>query len=222
MDLEKIEGKCLYCAKTYSGRGISRHLESHLKKLTPVKGKKSFHLRVDAKPYFLNFLMDGNAGLVDLDQFLRGIWLECCGHLSQFSYGRWNEELGPVKANRVFDKGTELWYAYDFGSTTELDIRCVGVHPISTKEDILLLSRNEPFSILCDNCGKKPAVELCTVHYYGEEDMFFCEDCIDQHMEDCPDADYAMLPVVNSPRMGVCGYDGGMIDRERDRFAVSG
>jgi len=29
-------------------------------------------------------------------------------------------------------------------------------------------------------------------------------------------ADYAAMPVVNSPRMGVCAYEGGTIDRERD------
>jgi hypothetical protein len=24
------------------------------------------------------------------------------------------------------------------------------------------------------------------------------------------------MPIVNSPRMGVCGYEGGTIDKERD------
>ncbi len=28
--------------------------------------------------------MNAGATLADLDDFLRGIWLECCGHLSSF------------------------------------------------------------------------------------------------------------------------------------------
>jgi hypothetical protein len=28
--------------------------------------------------------------------------------------------------------------------------------------------------------------------------------------------DYAAMPIVNSPRAGVCGYTGGTIDKERD------
>ncbi len=34
---------------------------------------------------------------------------------------------------------------------------------------------------------------------------------------ECEDFSEEMrLPVVNSPRMGICGYEGGMIDKERD------
>ena len=36
---------------------------------------------------------------------------------------------------------------------------------------------------------------------------------------ECSDFDdYASMPVVNSPRMGVCGYEGGSIDLERDTY----
>ena len=210
------QGKCVYCQQTYSKRGISRHLETHLKKLEPFDKKKSFHLKVEAGIYFLNLLMDGDATLDDLDHFLRNIWLECCGHLSQFSYGRWENELSfNLKARRVFDKGVKLWYAYDFGSTTALDIKCVSVYPLRVKEDIQLLSRNDPFNIPCEMCKKAPAHMVCTVHW-DESDQFFCEDCSDKHLEECADAEYAMMPIVNSPRMGVCGYMGGSIDLERD------
>ena len=38
-----------------------------------------------------------------------------------------------------------------------------------------------------------------------------------KHSEICDDfEDYAEMPVVNSPRMGECGYSGGEIDTERD------
>jgi len=216
MSESKSTGVCVFCRQSFAKRGISRHLGTHLKKLEPVERKKSFHLRVEAGSYFLNLLMDGDAELAELDDFLRAIWLECCGHLSQFSFGRWNDELRlSLKARRVFEKGEKVWYAYDFGSTTELDIRCISVLPVATKEGIRILSRNEPLDIPCDSCKKKPAEQLCTVHW-GESDMFFCEACAEKHAKTCEDAEYAMLSVVNSPRMGVCAYEGGSIDPERD------
>lgn len=50
----------------------------------------------------------------------------------------------------------------------------------------------------------------------SEEDSF-CEKCAEKHGKKCDDfADYAGMPVVNSPRCGVCGYEGGIIDLERD------
>ncbi|GJM32098.1 MAG: hypothetical protein DHS20C18_10990 [Saprospiraceae bacterium] len=181
-----------------------------------VDKKKSLHLRVEAGPYFLNLLMDGDAKLSDLDGFLRAIWLECCGHLSQFSYGRWNEEIRlSLKCQRIFEKGTKLWYAYDFGSTTELDIKCIDVYPVAVKEKIRILSRNEPYNSICVNCKKKPAVQVCTAHW-GEDDAYFCEYCAEKHEVECEEGEYSMFPIVNSPRMGVCGYTGGMIDVERD------
>jgi hypothetical protein len=212
----KSTGVCVFCQQSFDKRGISRHLGTHLKKLKPVEMKKSFHLRVEAGLYFLNLLVDGDTELAELDGLLRSVWLECCGHMSQFSIGRWNEELRfSLKARRVFEKGTKIWYAYDFGSTTELDIRCISVHPVATKESIRILSRNEPLDIPCDSCMKKPAEQLCTVHGDGS-DMFFCEACAEKHAKTCEDAEYAMLSVVNSPRMGVCAYEGGNIDLERD------
>ncbi len=213
-------GKCHYCEKPYSKRSISRHLETHLKALPPVDRKKSFHLRVEAGPYFLQLMVDGDARLEDVDRFLRQIWLECCGHLSQFCLDRqWGEEEKMNQlVRRVFSPGQKLWYAYDFGSTTELDIKVLSVHPVATKENILLLSRNEPFETKCEKCKKKPAAQLCTVHW-GEEEGFFCDSCAEKHEEECEEAEYAMVDVVNSPRMGACAYDGGSIDLERDVFS---
>jgi len=41
-----------------------------------------------------------------------------------------------------------------------------------------------------------------------ESDAFFCDAHADEHR--C-DGEEAILPIVNSPRMGVCGYTGGLI-----------
>lgn len=45
----------------------------------------------------------------------------------------------------------------------------------------------------------------------------YFEACSEKHAEEYEDFnDYAQMPVVNFPRMGECGYEGGTIDMERD------
>jgi hypothetical protein len=69
-------------------------------------------------------------------------------------------------------------------------------------------------------CGKVPATQICVV-CSCEEDAYYCEKCAKKHAKECEDfADYAAMPIVNSPRMGVCGYEGGTIDTERDGVFV--
>lgn len=227
MELLKSEGKCIYCDKVYQRAGITRHLSSHLKELHDSNAKaKAFHLQIPAGEMFLHLLVSGKKSLADLDTFLRAIWLECCGHLSGFQVkGQrydWDDETMSAgeKMSRtmsdLFKKGMVLQYDYDYGSTTQLEIKVVNEYNIAVRGGIKLLSRNEPLSILCHNCNKKPAVEICSVHVY-EGASFFCKACAKKHEKECPDfEDYAAMPVINSPRMGVCAYDGGTIDKKRD------
>tara|TARA_R110002033_G_scaffold50615_5_gene97728 strand:+ start:4566 stop:5357 length:792 start_codon:yes stop_codon:yes gene_type:complete len=120
------------------------------------------------------------------------------------------------KAKAVFEEKLTLEYQYDFGSTTALEITAMSEYPIKAYQKIVLLSRNEPLGIMCSSCGKNPATQICTVCCY-EEEAQFCDNCAKKHAKKCDDFDeYAAMPVVNSPRMGVCGYEGGDIDIERD------
>jgi len=124
------------------------------------------------------------------------------------------------KAKDVLYNGLVLEYEYDFGSSTELNITVIDTYPIKADTKIVLLSRNEPLEILCSICGKAPATQICTVCMY-DDDAMFCDKCAPKHAKKCPDfEDYAALPVVNSPRMGVCAYTGGAIDTERDGVFV--
>jgi hypothetical protein len=251
----KSEGKCLFCGKTFSKAGVNRHLKTHLEnKSSDNKVGTSFLLKVETNPYwgttpyFLSLWIDGETKMVELDDFLRGIWLECCGHMSAFrdpkrqrGGGMWNffeaeellqkgktkeyeklmeESAGEIpmsrKAKKVFCQDYKLEYEYDFGSTTELLITTLAQYPFKADKSIVLLSRNEPPKIMCSDCGKEPATKICTVCMY-EDNALFCEKCAKKHEKECSDfEDYAAMPVVNSPRMGVCGYEGGTIDVERD------
>jgi len=224
----KSEGKCVYCEKTYDRKGIGRHLTTHLKKEVEASksAKKSYHIKVPAAEMFLHLLVSSTTTLEELDNFFRAIWLECCGHMSsfevkgkQYNYGYDVMEFGEKKSTKVgklFKKGVKLDYQYDFGSTTHLLIEVVNEYKINVPKKIKLLSRNEPLPILCHDCNKQPAVAICSVCIY-EGKCLFCETCSDKHATTCGDfEDYARLEVVNSPRMGVCAYEGGVIDTERD------
>ncbi len=216
------EGKCLFCNRTFSQRGMPLHLANHLTK-KELKDKelqnktKSYrHLQVYSGPYFLQLIIKETEILDSLDIFLRNIWLECCDHLSAFLIKR--EEIEQdLEIRKVFFPKLEMDYQYDFGSTTRLKIKALNSYRLDMdNQDIVLLSRNEPLKIMCDKCGKNPAVYLCTIcNCY--ESSFFCLKCSIKHAKKCNDfAEYARSHVVNSPRVGVCGYEGGVIDKERD------
>jgi hypothetical protein len=102
---------------------------------------------------------------------------------------------------RVVDVGTKFLYEYDFGSTTTLSLKVVGfLDRAKPKNNVELLARNEPPQINCDKCGTQPATLICT----GCEGICLCEPC--SHAHAC--GEEYLLPVVNSPRTGVCAYSG--------------
>ena len=125
------------------------------------------------------------------------------------------------KAKNVFGKGKKLEYQYDFGSTTQLQIEAVAEYSINAEKKYFLLSRNEPLKLKCSSCGDKMATQICSVCADYEDEALFCDSCAKKHAKECDDFDdYAAVPIVNSPRMGVCAYEGGTIDKKRDGVAV--
>jgi len=99
----------------------------------------------------------------------------------------------------------ELLHEYDFGNTTELLVKVLGEYegPMEKNEPVQIISRNEAHEIPCDECGKAPAVQICTECRWDEE-VWLCQACAEDH--EC--GEDMQLPVVNSPRVGVCGYAG--------------
>ncbi len=168
--------------------------------------------------------MVAGATLEVLDDFLRGIWLECCGHLSDFEiegttytvpnpYGNGpfslfadpNERSMKVKLGKIVNKGTRFRHTYDFGTSTELKLRVTNERQgRATGEPVRLLSRNEAPVWECELCGEV-ATWICTFCMYERENPFYCEHHAEDH--DCDEPEM-MLPMVNSPRMGMCAYAG--------------
>lgn len=242
-------GKCIFCGKSFPKISLTRHLNNHLEEngLGVQKGY-SFHVKIEAAPgwgdprFFLNIWVDGKTSLIKIDSFLRQIWLECCGHMSAFRFPRQQQspvnffnslakgnpmglgEFGEIpferKAKDIFHKDLKLEYEYDFGSTTKLKLTVLAEYETAASQPLLLLSRNEPLPLLCETCKLEPATQMCSV-CIGNEDGYFCDACAKKHSKTCEDfLDYAAMPVVNSPRMGVCAYNGGTIDTERDGVFV--
>lgn len=217
-------GTCTLCKNTYARSGMSRHLKACKARKAAIAAEDAkgapktrlFHLAVRgtyASDYWLHLEVPANATLYDLDGFLRGIWLECCEHLSMFKImGRrfmvrvfddlWDDDpdMGFELA-RVLAPGLEFFHEYDFGSTTHLTLRVVSEREGVVSEDggVQILARNEPPDLKCEMCDESATV-ICVYCDY----TLLCDECVETHA--C--GEEGLLPVVNSPRMGVCGYTG--------------
>lgn len=229
---KQSKGHCRYCQKEYTKAGMIKHIAACKERAkATATGKNAskkqsgyFTISITGKynkDYWLIIECKENTTLQDVDQFLRDIWLECCGHLSAFdiwgeSYDRFPDGSGywgtPAKSMKyqlksVLEKGMQIGYEYDFGSTTDLILTVSDYRIQPWKNDkITLLARNNPIEFICSECGKKAAVSVCTQCIY-EGVGFLCEDCEDTH--EC--GTEMLLPVCNSPRCGVCGYEGSSI-----------
>ncbi|MEA3439965.1 MAG: hypothetical protein U9R58_06755 [Chloroflexota bacterium] len=217
---KQSRGICHYCGKDFAKGSMVRHLSTCPQRQAAIiasgeqkiKKEKLFHLRTqDARStdFWLDLELRGSATLHKLDDYLRWIWLECCGHLSMFSIGGWGGQEISMKRriDRSFRPGVELTHIYDFGTESVTLIKCVAVREgkPTTPHPIALMARNSPPKYECIECGE-PA-------------QWLCDECIiehgvwgtlcDRHARTHPHDNYGEpYPLVNSPRMGMCGYDG--------------
>lgn len=336
---ETSVGRCGLCGSTVEKSRMTRHIGACLRKaglVSDSEGIKTFHIVVegdDRPQYWMHLQVPGEAILQDLDSFLRDIWLECCGHLSEFTIegkryspepedfgdiffapAEDDEELSPEKMledeiqamasflevdselsrkiaknppkgigeitpeeferfgfptlteadiqtvaarldvspealkefvdkisatmdmikdvesfigssqlededeesmdialEDVLSKGLKFQYEYDFGTTTELNLRVVseGYAQASEENEVIrVLARNDPPSTTCESCGNNAAELICPIcgeSMYGRP---LCKKCARKHKCDEYFSEDMLLPVVNSPRTGLCGYTG--------------
>ena len=188
---------------------------------------RSFHItvkdRYDSR-YWMHLDVPKKMKLRALDSFLRTIWVECCGHLSAFSIsgvmynvdntdsfgsfaGRRPQNM-EVPSYRVLHPGRTFQYEYDFGTTTELTLRVVSEGVMELRHGIRLLARNDAPELTCHSCKSASATVICTqcIGYEGPDSTqgYLCDNCKMHHRCD----EWMLLPVVNSPRVGRCGYTG--------------
>lgn len=228
---ETSQGKCQYCKRIFSKQGMKKHLDicekrsDNFLKVPGDNAESYFCITVEgqhAPEYWLYLDVSAErTTLKDLDKFLRDMWLECCGHLSQFvlnneyytvsSERDYEEHSMNYKLGYVLEVGTRFRHEYDFGSTTELKLKVVSNRTgIRRKKKIELMARNIMPDVKCAVCGSK-ATLLCTECMWdNEEEAALCDNCAAEH--EC--GEELLLPVCNSPRSGVCGYEGGMYDED--------
>ncbi len=223
---KKSYGKCFYCGKTYTQRGMSRHLQAcpaRKEANAQEKGKefRLLHFKLwgnYAPDFWMNIEMAAKDTLADMDQFIRDIWVECCGHLSQFIINGIYYSATPMSsygfgsASREGSIDTPLWnvarpgdefdYEYDFGTTTNIKIRVIEERYGSIpKDSVQVMARNYSPKAQCTECDRQAAY----VYVWGGYPYTpYCK----KHAEE---QDYDLegfLPIVNSPRFGQCGYTG--------------
>ena len=160
-----IPGTCNICQETVPGNRIRRHLMRCIEACTglspsrDVRRKdrrrtslKTAHISVRSReqPHWLELGVRCDATLRDLDKFLRSLWLECCGHLSQFKINdvtysgavpmpgdKWHFEpmyegeeawrhMGR-SVNAAIPVLTRFEHEFDYGTPTELVLEHVAV-----------------------------------------------------------------------------------------------
>jgi hypothetical protein len=193
-----------------------------------------------APDYWMHLQAPANSTFGDLDGLLRAVWLECCDHLSAFEFPvkrKLHRRATPSDIAALFQQlvreaqpslsdddasgealmgkplgsrlkpGVVFSHQYDFGTTTELALRVAGEHTAPALPGALkLLARNEPPAIPCSVCTN-PATQLCR-QCLEEGAGEFCDACASQH--DC--GEEMLVPLINSPRTGVCGYCGPSVE----------
>ena len=228
------KGKCIFCNATFSKNVMIKHLKSCKQRKAELEssvGKRKFlktrifHIMVEGDflpQYWLHLEAPANATLEDLDSFLRDIWVECCGHMSAFTIQGTRYITGPgidsmwvdmgfipegrkmdIALSKVLSLGQKFRYEYDFGTTTEFVLKVVAEREGEIAgRSIQLLARNEPPPIPCNVCGKI-ATRVCSQCVWDNKG-WLCNECAREH--EC--GEDMLLPVVNSPRVGMCGYTG--------------
>jgi len=213
-------GKCSLCGGLFSKAAMTRHLQNCKPQASPAKASarkpvECFHLVVEGGyrgMYWMHVSVAADLPLSSLDALLRIQWLECCGHLSAFSVNRIRYYSDPpdsgeksmnVPLRKIINVGDKFLHEYDFGSTTELRLKVVGRRESADK--LAVLAINEPPEILCNYCNEgRAATRVCSECGWEEGRGWVCPWCVDTHK--C--GEEMLLDVVNSPRVGVCGYEG--------------
>lgn len=204
------KGKCAHCGELVTKNSAKKHIE----KCFPDVSEKpnAFIVRVQwphINPiYWLYLAIPFDSTLNDLDQFLRDIWLECCDHLSCFKirdtifasniepdpYSEIVQLSMDFKVASALAEGLKFTHEYDFGSPTLLLLEVMGK---TQAKQIELLIRNEDPGFVCSYCKKKAE------YIRPDHEEYYCKTCAERH-----DREEELLPLVNSPRTGVCGYTG--------------
>jgi len=201
-------GKCELCGHGAAELKFGGHLAKCAPEHDPTgPAELVLQLRFESAEdprYWIHVEARANTTFRQVDSLLRRVWLECCGHMSAFRVGREEVGMGSSVGEVFHRKRLKFEYEYDFGTTTALKGRVIGGREGSLgRSAVRLLARNDPLRWPCAECAA-PATLVCAFCIY-EGGCFFCKTHASRHSHA---REEGFLPVVNSPRMGMCGYTG--------------
>ena len=212
------KANCYLCGCEVAKNYATRHLEKCI-----VPGESNcFLIKIEGacnKDYWLYIDIPLDMTMGDIDAFLRDIWLDCCGHLSEF------DTVSVKNCHRItmrtkiskFSEGDVVLYDYDFGSTTELVLTFVKkIKRTKANKGIRLLLRNQAPQIMCSACGVNPADNVLEFREYP----FLCCQCNKKYKKNNDGC--KPFPITNSPRCGVCVYDGSLDIYKFDPSKITG
>jgi len=120
----------------------------------------------------------------------------------------WEDTSFDVQLARVLRTSKKFTYEYDFGSTTHLQLKVLamrdGVVKKQGSKSVQILARNVAPIMPCVIC-QQPASFIEMGFGFFNADSIYCKKCAKKKFSGFDE----LLPIVNSPRVGVCGYTGG-------------
>lgn len=215
-------GICTYCNTEISKntRSILSHfIDCHGRDIVEGYGSATYLLLLVQSKYSPDYWLVVKAkfdiSMKTLDKFLKDIWLECCGHLSEFSDKNTTIPMSR-HLSQVMSEGLKIDYIYDFGSSTELTLSMIQTIQDVDEGNLLVLVRNKTPEYECSSCNKK-AIAICP-YCIDEGEGFLCQSCSGQHKCVLEEGEDLLSPLMNSPRDGVCGYAGSIDEQIKKYF----
>jgi hypothetical protein len=186
---------CYHCKKDITKKKIQSHLNSAYQE--NEKGDSLLCCVTDNfknSKFILYFIVNLNTTLLELDYAIKQIWLLCCKNFHPSKFGEFkNIEKSFILSTTVSQyESKTISYLYDTKKSTELTVNFG--KKIKTDNSLLkikLVARNFAPEYICE-CG-----ELATVFI---NDEMYCDDCKEE--------DEGEKAIANSPRMGICSYEG--------------
>jgi len=111
------------------------------------------------------------------------------------------------KVGVAFASGAELTHVYDFGTESVTLLKAAGTREgkRATRHPIALMARNAIPVTACQECGARAEFFCSECVYEDDRPGYLCAP----HRKDHPHEEYgAPVALVNSPRLGLCGYEG--------------
>lgn len=108
---------------------------------------------------------------------------------------------------QVFRPDVEVLHTYDYGTSSKTLIRCISIRTgfATTANPIVLMGRNRMPEGKCIKCEAQAAFYCPECAYDSFEDGFLCSKHGKRHSHE---GEESAIPMVNSPRIGMCGYTG--------------